>query len=354
MRVMQIVQRFAPGGLETIAASLQRRWGAGCRIVSLEGACDELIAAWPAMADLQPSLFGVGKQPGIDLSCLLRLTRYIMREKPDAIVTHHMGPMLYGGLAARLARVPVVAHIEHDAWHLKDPAQFRRFKIASALVRPRLAAISELGAQSLRERTNSSVRRVTNGVDMDRFAPASQQAARARLGLPLEGKLIGAVARLQRVKGIDVLISALAHCDPRLSLAIVGDGDERETLAAQARALGLSARIHFLGIRGAIETILPAFDAFVLPSRAEGLPLALVEAQACGLPVIACDVGGVREASCPDTALLTPAENPRLLADAIARQLARAPQQSPRDFVMRRFSLDKMISDYAHLTGALA
>ena len=179
MRFMQIVQRLAPGGLETVAASLQRRWGAGCRIVSLEGACDDLIAAWPAMADLQPNLVGVGKQAGLDPLCLFRLTRYLMREKPHAIVTHHIGPLLYGGIAARLARVPVIAHVEHDAWHLNDPAQFKRFKLACSLVRPRLAAISDLGAQSLRERTKSAAQRVTNGVDMKLFAPAPQRPARA-------------------------------------------------------------------------------------------------------------------------------------------------------------------------------
>jgi hypothetical protein len=75
MRVMQIVQRFAPGGLETIAASLQGRWRADCRIVSLDGAADELVAAWPAMGGLRESLIGMGKIPGIDLACLARLAR---------------------------------------------------------------------------------------------------------------------------------------------------------------------------------------------------------------------------------------------------------------------------------------
>ena len=82
------------------------------------------------MADLQPNLVGVGKQAGLDPLCLFRLTRYLMHEKPHAIVTHHIGPLLYGGIAARLARVPVIAHVEHDAWHLNDPAQFNRFKLA--------------------------------------------------------------------------------------------------------------------------------------------------------------------------------------------------------------------------------
>lgn len=360
MRVMQIVQRFAPGGLETIAASLQGRWSADCRIVSLDGAADELVAAWPAMGGLRESLIGMGKIPGIDLACLARLARCIHDHKPHAVITHHLGPLLYGGIAARLARVPVIAHVEHDAWHLQDAAQLRRFKIARALVRPRLAAISQLGARNLAQVIGEDVQNVANGIDMERFRPACRQAARARLGfslqdLPQQAKLIGVVARLERVKGVDLLISALAHHDdPCLQLAIIGDGRERESLKAQAQAHGLGSRVHFLGVRGAIETILPAFDAFVLPSRAEGLPLAIVEAQACGIPIVASDVGAVREACCPDTAILAAPENPRLLANAISRQLTRDLVSSPREFVMKRFSLDQMISDYARLTGAPA
>lgn len=353
MRVMQIVQRFAPGGLETIAASLQSAWSDDCRIVSLDGTADRLVDEWPAMAGLRANLSGMDKQAGVDLPALVRLTRYLKAQKPDAVITHHLGPLLYGGLAARLARVPIVAHVEHDAWHLNNPAQLRRFKIACALARPRLAAISKFGAQNLSEMTCAKVQYVANGVDMHRFTASSKSEARARLGLATEGPLIGVVARLQRVKGVDLLISALAQTsDASIRLAVIGDGAERKSLVAQAQTLGLESRIHFLGVRGNVETILPAFDAFVLPSRAEGLPLALVEAQACAIPVVACDVGAVREACCPHSALLAPPENPALLAQAIDRQLSRAPAQNPRDFVVERFSLDQMISDYARLTGA--
>lgn len=360
MRVMQIVQRFAPGGLETIAASLQGRWRADCRIVSLDGATGQLLEAWPAIGGLRANLVGMGKKSGIDLACLARLARCIHDHKPHAVITHHLGPLLYGGIAARLARVPVIAHVEHDAWHLKDAAQLRRFKIAHALVRPRLAAISQLGTRNLAKVIGENVQNVVNGIDMERFKPACRQATRARLDLPQrdlshDGKLIGVVARLEPVKGVDLLISALArHDDPSLNLAIIGDGRERKSLEAQAGALGLGARVHFLGVRGEIETILPAFDAFVLPSRAEGLPLAILEAQACGIPIVASDVGAVREACCPDTAILAPTENPQALAKSIGRQLARALVTSPRKFVMERFSLDQMISDYARLTGAPA
>ena len=84
MCVMQIVQRFAPGGLEIIAASLQGRWSADCRIVSLDGAAGRLLEAWPAMGGLRANLVGMGKMPGIDLPCLARLTRRMMDHKPDA------------------------------------------------------------------------------------------------------------------------------------------------------------------------------------------------------------------------------------------------------------------------------
>ncbi len=349
MRIVQIVQNFAPGGLESVAASLQRHWGACVATISLEGDAEPLLRDWPAMADLRGALLAMGKKPGVDLACVSALAGALRRLRPDAVVTHHIGPMLYGGLAARLAGAPVRAHVEHDAWHLEAPAQMRRFATALRLGAPRLAAVSDLVASKLAQRTRRPVARVVNGADLARFKPSDAAGARARLGLPTEGPVIGLVARLQRVKGADVLLDALRHMRTPARLVIVGDGPERAALELQARRAGLMERIAFLGMRGDIESILPAFDVFVLPSRAEGLPLALVEAQACGVRVVAADVGGAREACCPRTARLVAPEDPQALAAAIEAQLARRGDPSPRVFA-QSFSLAAMIASYEALT----
>lgn len=351
MRIVQVLQTFAPGGLETVAANLQRHWGACMATISLEGETETLLRDWPAMADLRGALFGLNKRPGADLLCLLSLTRLLRRLKPDAVVTHHIGPMLYGGLAGRLAGVAVRAHVEHDAWHLEKPKQARRFADAMWLGRPRLAAVSDLVARKLEDRVGAPVARVINGVDLDRFKPADRALARARLGLAEHEPIIGVVARLQKVKGVDVLIDALSFMRAPAHLIIAGDGPERTALELQARQRGVMERIRFLGVRGDVETILPAFDLFVLPSRAEGLPLALVEAQACGVPVVATDVGGAREACCPETGTLAPPEDPRALAAVLDARLARKGAGDPRAFA-RSFSLAAMIASYETFTGS--
>jgi glycosyltransferase involved in cell wall biosynthesis len=350
MRIVQIVQKFEPGGLETIAATLQRHWGACVATISLEGEADALLREWPAMADLRGALFALNKQPGVDLSCLAALTRLLRRIKPDAVVTHHIGPMLYGGLAGRLAGVPVRAHVEHDAWHLEAPGQNRLFAAGLRLGAPRLAAVSDLVARKLATRSGRTVARVINGVDLERFKPADSASARQRLGLPQHSPIIGLVARLQKVKGADVLINAPSFLKTPACLVIVGDGPERTALELQARGRRLMDRIRFLGVRGDVEAILPALDLFVLPSRAEGLPLALVEAQACGAPVVATDVGGAREACCPKSALLAPPDDPQALAAAIDAQLAREKTSEPRAFA-QSFSLAAMIASYETFTG---
>jgi glycosyltransferase involved in cell wall biosynthesis len=350
MRVVQIVQKFAPGGLESVAASLQRRWGACVATISLEGEARSLLRDWSAMADMDGSLIALGKRPGIDLACVGALAAALRRLKPDAVVTHHIGPMIYGAIAARLSGVRVRAHVEHDAWHLDSPGRMRLFSAALTIGAPRLAAVSDYLADSLTRRTGKRVARVVNGVDLERFKPGDRALARAQLGLPAQGFVIGVAARLQKVKGVDVLIDALALMRTPAVLAIMGDGPERAALERQAHAAGLTERVVFLGLRGDVETVIPALDAFVLPSRAEGLPLALVEAQASGAPVVACDVGGTREACCPRTARLVAPENPRALADAIDERLQSPLEASPRDFA-RTFSLIAMIDAYEKLTG---
>jgi len=350
MRIVQVVQTFAPGGLESVAAGLQRHWGACLATISLEGEAESLLREWPAMADLRGALFGLKKTPGVDLACLAALTRLLRRLKPDAVITHHIGPMLYGGLAGRLSGAPIRAHVEHDAWHLEDPEQGRRFSAALKLGAPRLAAVSDLVAHKLTQRTGRPVARVINGVDLNRFKPADCATARQSLCLPADAPIVGLVARLQKVKGADVLINALSFMRTPAHLVIVGDGPERMALELMARDQGVMKRVHFFGMRGDVESILPALDLFVLPSRAEGLPLALVEAQACGVPVTATDVGGTREACCPKTSALAPPDDPRALAAAIDAQLARVDGGDPRAFA-QSFSLAAMIASYETFTG---
>jgi glycosyltransferase involved in cell wall biosynthesis len=142
---------------------------------------------------------------------------------------------------------------------------------------------------------------IYNGVSASEFVPSESNRAsmRSRRGLGSEEFLLVCVARLSEVKGLDILLSAVARV-LRLGLSckcvIVGDGPLREPLSNQAQALGLCGHVFFEGFQEDVRPFLQAADAFVLTSEAEGLPLSILEAMACGLPCIVTDVGGNAEA----------------------------------------------------------
>src|SRR5207245_1744861 len=121
-----------------------------------------------------------------------------------------------------------------------------------------------------------------------------------------------AVGRLEEQKGLDVLIAAWALLpEPRPCLWIAGDGSRRADLEAGARSLGLEGAVRFLGAMPDARPLYDAADGFVLSSRQEGMPLALLEAMAAGLPVVATTVEGVSEATgAGDVARLVPPEDP--------------------------------------------
>jgi glycosyltransferase involved in cell wall biosynthesis len=350
---IHIVQRMAPGGIESIVLDLARL-DPETRVISLEGSRQALVEAWPGLSALGDRLEALAKGEGWQPRLWLALGRLFRRHRPRAIITHHIGPLVYAGLAALVAGIGRRIHVEHDGWHYAAPRRRLLARMVDRLVAPRRVAVSHVTATQVAGALGSIGQTIIpNGVDLDRFHARDALAARVEFGLPREAFLIGCIGRLERVKGQDVLIRTLARLDTRCHLVLAGDGRARADLEALVRLWGMTDRVTFLGQVNQPERLYPAFDVFCLPSRAEGFPRSLIEAQACGIPVVATDVGGSREAVCPQTGRLVPAENEDELALAITETLAFGPPApSPRAFVDPAFSNALMLDRYRALTAA--
>jgi glycosyltransferase involved in cell wall biosynthesis len=183
-------------------------------------------------------------------------------------------------------------------------------------------------------------------------------ALRARLGLSSEEFLLVCPARLNAQKGIDVLLLAMAKLlrnGMRCKCIIVGDGPLREQLLEQAQALKLNGHVIFEGFQKDVRPYLQAADAFVLTSHAEGLPLAIVEAMACGLPCVVTNVGGNAEAVHHKVhGLVVPPGSVDHVTDAIS-YLVTHPQERAQMSRMARarareaFDMDKKMAEIQHV-----
>jgi glycosyltransferase involved in cell wall biosynthesis len=171
-----------------------------------------------------------------------------------------------------------------------------------------------------------------NFVDEEAFEDppeATRQRRRADYALPAGGPLIGAVGRLSRVKGYDILLRAVAEVQdvPQLHLVLIGDGPERERLKRLAIDLAIGDRVSFTGARTERWNLHQLFDISVLSSRTEGFPNTLVEAMAAARPIVATNVGGVADAIRDgETGIVVPRESVGELATALRRLLA-APER---------------------------
>ena len=348
--VIHIVQRLAPGGLEVLAIELARGIGTASRIISLEGDSAALTDGWHRLKDPSIDVVGLDKTAGFRPGMVRKVFSAIAAAKPHAVITHHIGPLIYGGIAARLAGVPLLVHVEHDAWHLRAGRHRLIMRALVGVLKPRLVAVSDLGAAEFcRHLPDTRIRAIPNGIDLSRFTPQQRDARRRELGLPAGAPIVGTVGRLEHVKGHDVLIDALPHLGQDCRIVIVGDGSLRQSLEARAAALGVADRVLFLGHRDDVARLYPCFDLFVLPSRNEGLSISLLEAQACGVRIVASDVGATGEAVCPDTGRLVRPDDPRELARKITEALSDRNIVSPRNFVARRFDFASTLASYREI-----
>jgi glycosyltransferase involved in cell wall biosynthesis len=179
-----------------------------------------------------------------------------------------------------------------------------------------------------------------------------RREARSLLGLPPEAFVIGWAARMIPVKGGDVFLAALARLGVSSAhAALIGDGPSRAALELQARSLPMRDRVHFLGGRDHAGRLLSAFDLFVSSSRSEGMPIAIFEAVAAGVPIVASRVGGIPEMLGDREALLVPPEDPVALAAAIESAQKSYPDSRARaaraaEGVRERYAAEPWLDEY--------
>ena len=205
---------------------------------------------------------------------------------------------------------------------------------------------------------------IPNGVDTARFTPldsAAKQEARHALGLPT-GPLVVFCGRLTQVKNLPLLLRAWALTaarQPEATLVLLGDGEERAVLTALRAELGLEARVHFAGAQVDVRPWLQCADVFVLPSKSEAMPVALLEAMACGLACVASAVGGVLDIITPEhNGLLVEVGDLAGLDQAFARLLAEPALRDTlgrqaRADIEQRYSLDAVAQRFVALYRAM-
>lgn len=255
-----------------------------------------------------------------------QLAKFIRTRQPDAIHTHLYHGDFWGGLAGWWARVPVRISTRHNVDSYRQKRQWGLL----AKVFTQNVAIAQAVADFTHTAEHVPYHKITiiyHGITPP--IPMPKADARQQLNLPADALVIGTVARLTAQKGLDNGINAFARIAddfPNAHYILAGDGDLQQALTAQADALGLSERIHFLGWQADTTPVYCASDLFLLPSLWEGVPYVLLEAMGHRLPIIASAVNALPEIIVDgETGLLTPPKDVEKIAHALQKLLSDEP-----------------------------
>jgi glycosyltransferase involved in cell wall biosynthesis len=309
----------------------------------------ELGAAAPAAQVVELPMHGE-----LGVALLPRLARAFKRWQPDLVHVHsRRGADLYGGWAAALAGIPAVVTRRVDA---VEPAALARLKY-----RPYRAviALSRAIERQLRDAGIPPQRSllIPSGVDTQRYRPdaGARERLAATFGFHSDVLAVGVVAQLierKRHTWLFALLPELSREFPQLRVICFGRGPLGERLRTELKRLGLTERVTLAGFRGDLPELVPGLDVLVHPAAREGLGVALLEAGSAGVPVVACDVGGVPDVVVDgETGRLVPAADAAALRRALAGLLSSATDRrrlgaAARRRIERHFGLGKLVAEH--------
>jgi glycosyltransferase involved in cell wall biosynthesis len=360
-RVLHVIQNLNYGGMERLIADIVRRmdrqrFESHVLVLQYLGRFAEGLSDFATLHVADPL-------PRWSMLWPATLIDQIRDIAPD-VVHIHSGVWYKTSLAARRARVPHLIYTEHGRTH--DESWWTRFIDRRAARRTNVVvAVSDVLAEQLAISIVPDchrIRVVRNGVDTERYRPCRDNGVlRAELALLPETPILGSVGRLERIKGYDVMIEALALLRARWNaeaapvVVVGGDGSERTQLWNLAEKHGVRAAVHLLGWRDDIENLHSAFTIFTMSSRSEGTSVSLLEAMSAGLCPVVTDVGGNSVILGPGLRhRLVPAGSPDALAaawhDALTDCQKRASDAAAaRERVVESFGLGTMVRQYEAL-----
>jgi len=298
----------------------------------------------------------LGLREGSDLKALSRLAGTVRRERPDWLHSHGRGALPYASVVSAVTGRRLI-HTVHraDGDMITNRALVRRLLLSRA---HRVVGVSGAACREfVRVNTFPIARTVTihNGIDPSRFSTAPPESASRP---PDASPVLGTVANLSHDKDAETLLDGftmILDAFPGARLKIVGHGPKAEEVRASAASAGLADRVEFLGFREDVPSILQGFDVFVLSTKTEGLGIALLEAMAAGVPVVASHTGGIPEiVEDGVSGKLFEAGNPAALRDAVLDllrddNLRDTIVRAAYDRVVKEFSLDNMCAEYERL-----
>ena len=299
IKVVQIVPMLSPGGAERVAVHIAR--GLNRRryepiVISFTGrvGCDLDHMLEEAGIEVRY----LGKRPGFDYRVYSRLDSALKECEPDVIHTH-LHVLRYALPSMLLMKRVSMVHTVHNLAEREIEPRARLIQRYALTHGVKPIAVAEEVAASIESLYGiQNCRVISNCIPTDVYAspPTPRKDWRAKEGFKDSDILFVCVARFAPQKNQALLLKSFAQgpaSDPHAHLVLVGEGDLRKGLEEQARDLGLSGKVHFLGLRSDIPEVLGAMDVFVLSSDYEGNPLSVLEAMASGLPIVSTAAGGV-------------------------------------------------------------
>ena len=327
IRIMYVIPSLNVGGREKVLIDLVRHLDRA-KFLPIVCCLREKGVLAETLLSQGIDVIAMGKKDRIEPCLGVRLALVLRKYRPQILHTHNPGALIYGYIAAKLARVPIVINTEHGYNSSISTSKM----LVETLIRNRInktIVVSKSLCNELSTRNWAVKERYVNlynGIDISKFnGVVNKQETRRRLGFSGRDKVICIIARLEKVKDHATLLSAFKIVSEQVKhtrLLIVGDGPLHPRLLSYSKQLGVNPRVFFLGERRDIPEILSALDIFVLSSTFEGISITILEAMAASKPVVATAVGGNPEIiETETTGLLVPPRNPRLLASALTRLL---------------------------------
>jgi glycosyltransferase involved in cell wall biosynthesis len=353
MKILLLANHFNTGGISTYLLTLIKGYISRGHQVFLATSGGDRVTEAEALGAVHVRLPGLKVKcefhPGL-FSCAVALRDLVKAQSIDILHPQTRVTQSVAALVGFWSRRPYVSTC-HGFFRLN------LFRILFPLWGQKAVAISGPVVRHLTKDLwvpASKVVFVPNGIDSGKFFPVTaQQRQELRARFEVGGSpLVGIIARLSDVKGHAYLIQAmneLVHGMPGVKCLIIGEGPLEQELKEQVAHLQLEASVKFVKISGEPAKLLPMFDVVAAPSLQEGLGLSVMEAQACGVPVVASRVGGLVEAVKDGvTGVLVPPRDHLALADALMKVLSDKDLSdrfgsAGREWIIKNFSTDQMV-----------